>query len=68
MLVLTPREIQVVECIVLGKPNKVIAFELHLTESTVKEYLHRIFQKHGVKNRTELAVWAIRETRLENKA
>jgi len=36
-----------------------IAYELHLTEGTIKEYLNRIFRKLGVSNRTELAVWAL---------
>ena len=39
--------------------NKEIAYELHLTEGTVKEYLNRIFRKLDVSNRTELAVWAM---------
>ena len=42
-----------------AKLNKEIAYELHLTEGTVKEYLNRIFRKVGASNRTELAVWAI---------
>jgi len=43
-----------------AKLNKEIAYELHLTEGTVKEYLNRIFRKVGVPNRTALAVWAMR--------
>ena len=42
-----------------AKLNKEIAYELHLTEGTVKEYLNRIFQKLGTTNRTELALWAV---------
>lgn len=40
--------------------NKEIAFELHLTEGTIKEYLNRIYRKVGAINRTELAVMAIK--------
>jgi len=54
------REKQVVNLICKAKLNKEIAYELHLTEGTVKEYLNRIFRKVGASNRTELAVWAIR--------
>ena len=54
------REKQVVRLVSHGKPNKEIAFNLHLTEGTIKEYLNRIFRKLGVANRTELAVWAVR--------
>ena len=42
-----------------AKLNKEIAYELHLSEGTVKEYLHRIFRKVGVKNRTDLALWGL---------
>lgn len=53
---MTFREGQVVQLVAAGKLNKEIAFELHLTEGTVKEYVHRIFLKTGSSNRTELAV------------
>lgn len=57
---LSNREEQIARLVAEAKLNKEIAFELHLTEGTVKEYLNRIFRKVGVKNRTELAVWTIR--------
>ena len=53
------REKQVVNLVCKAKLNKEIAYELHLTEGTIKEYLNRIFRKLGVSNRTELAVWAL---------
>jgi DNA-binding NarL/FixJ family response regulator len=53
------REKQVVNLVTQAKLNKEIAYELHLTEGTVKEYLNRIFRKVGVSNRTALAVWAM---------
>jgi DNA-binding NarL/FixJ family response regulator len=56
---LTFREKQVVHLVCQAKLNKQIAYELHLTEGTIKEYLNRIFRKVGVGNRTELAVWAL---------
>jgi len=56
---LSLREKQVVGLVSQSKLNKEIAHELHLTEGTIKEYLHRIFRKLGTKNRTELAVWAL---------
>ncbi len=52
------REEQVVELVGQAKLNKEIAYELRLTEGTIKEYLHRIFRKLEVGNRTELAIWA----------
>jgi DNA-binding NarL/FixJ family response regulator len=53
------RERQVVRLVCQAKLNKEIAYELHLTEGTIKEYLNRIFRKLGFTNRTELAVWAL---------
>src|SRR5579885_1737136 len=54
------REVQIAQLVSHAKLNKEIAFELRLTEGTIKEYLNRIFRKLEVKNRTELAVWALR--------
>jgi DNA-binding NarL/FixJ family response regulator len=56
---LTFREQQVVDLVCRAKLNKEIAYGLHLTEGTVKEYMNRIFRKLGVKSRTELAIWAL---------
>jgi DNA-binding NarL/FixJ family response regulator len=53
------REKQVVDLVRQAKANKEIAYQLHLSEGTVKEYLNRIFRKLEVSNRTELAVWAM---------
>ena len=57
---LTFRERQVTALVSQAKLNKEIAFDLRLTEGTVKEYLNRIFRKLEIKNRTELAMWAVR--------
>jgi len=57
---LTFREQQVVELVSQAKLNKEIAYELHLSEGTVKEYLNRIFRKLGKTNRTEVALWALK--------
>lgn len=54
------REKQVISLISRAKLNKEIASELHLSEGTIKEYLSRIFRKLGTTNRTELAIWALK--------
>jgi DNA-binding NarL/FixJ family response regulator len=54
------REKQIAQLVCQAKLNKEIAFELHLTEGTIKEYLNRIFRKLDVKNRTQLAIWVMR--------
>jgi DNA-binding NarL/FixJ family response regulator len=60
---LTLRETQIVDLVKRGKLNKEIAHQLHLSEGTIKEYLNKIFRKVEVKNRTELAVWALTRSR-----
>lgn len=56
------REQQIVALVRQAKANKEIAYELCLTEGTVKEYLYHIFRKLNVSSRTELALRAYRET------
>jgi DNA-binding CsgD family transcriptional regulator len=56
---LTFREKQIVDLVRQAKLNKEIAYHLHLSEGTIKEYLNKIFRKLDVKNRTELAVWSL---------
>jgi DNA-binding NarL/FixJ family response regulator len=52
---LTPREMEVVARLRQGKPNKVIAYELEISESTVKAFVRRILIKLNALNRTEVA-------------
>jgi DNA-binding NarL/FixJ family response regulator len=58
------REKQIVDLVCQARQNKEIAYQLHLSEGTIKEYLNRIFRKISVKNRTELAVWALTTQRV----
>jgi len=55
---LAPRERELIRYVRQGLRNREIAKELGVTEGTVKVYLHAIFEKLGVKNRTELAIRA----------
>jgi two-component system nitrate/nitrite response regulator NarP len=55
---LTPRERELIELVRQGLRNRDIAAQLGVTEGTVKVYLHAIFDKLGVDNRTELAMRA----------
>jgi DNA-binding NarL/FixJ family response regulator len=55
---LTPRELEVLALLREGKPNKVIARELDIKESTVKVFVQRILSKLHVSNRTQLALLA----------
>jgi DNA-binding CsgD family transcriptional regulator len=53
---LTPRELVVLQLLVLGKTNRQIARKLDRSEATVKAHLSSIFLKLGVSNRTEAAI------------
>jgi DNA-binding NarL/FixJ family response regulator len=55
----TPRENEIISAIVTGSANKEIAIKLSLSEDTVKHHLSNIFDKAGVSNRLELAIWSI---------
>jgi len=52
---LTPRETAVLARLRQGKPNKIIAHELGITEGTVKVFVRRILMKLHASNRTEVA-------------
>jgi len=54
---LTTRQMEVLRCVIRGKPNKAIARELELSEGTVKAHLAAVFHALGVHSRTE-AVYA----------
>jgi DNA-binding CsgD family transcriptional regulator len=55
---LTPREMEVLKCLVRGMPNKLIAAELNCSDQTVKNFITAILRKLNVQNRTEAAVLA----------
>lgn len=52
---LTPRQAAVVEALRRGKPNKLIAYELNMCESTVKVHLRTVMKKMRAQSRTHLA-------------
>jgi two-component system, NarL family, nitrate/nitrite response regulator NarL len=58
-LQLSDREAAILNSLVLGAPNKVIAYQLNITEATVKVHVKAILRKIQVKNRTQAAIWAV---------
>jgi two-component system, NarL family, nitrate/nitrite response regulator NarL len=62
---LTPRELEIISAIVNGYTNRDIADELHIAEQTVKHHLSNIFDKLGVSNRLELALFAVNHNIVE---
>ena len=59
-MALTQREGQLVSLLSQGLKNKEIATTLMISEGTVKVYLSRLFQKVGVKDRFELALFGLK--------
>ncbi len=57
---LSEREITVLKLMAEGKSNKEIANELHLSDKTIKNHIHHIFQKLNVADRTKAVISAIR--------
>jgi DNA-binding CsgD family transcriptional regulator len=54
---LTAKEALIVEHVAAGLKNKDIAPQIGTTESVTKNYLRVIYDKLGMSNRTELALW-----------
>ena len=55
---LSVREEEVLGLLAQGLPNKLIARRLEISERTVKGHLTRIFERIGVTDRTQAALWA----------
>ena len=56
---LTPRELEILECIADGSSNKMIARTLEITDGTVKLHVKAILRKLGMRSRVEAAVSAV---------
>ncbi len=57
---LSERELDILGCLAAGDSNKVIARNCRIAESTVKIHLKSILRKIHVQNRTQAAIWALR--------
>ena len=56
---LSQREREIVSLVAQGYKNKEMAEKMFISEQTVKNHLHNIFDKLGVSDRLELALYAI---------
>jgi two-component system nitrate/nitrite response regulator NarL len=50
--------VSVLQCLLNGEPNKVIANRLNITEATIKVHLKSVLRKIKATNRTQAAIWA----------
>lgn len=56
---LSDREVEILECLILGEANKLISRRFAITEATVKVHVKAILRKLRVQNRTQAAIWAV---------
>lgn len=62
---LTDREVQILAEVARGRSNAEIAARLHLSEKTVRNYISTMLEKLGLRNRVELATFAVRHNIFE---
>jgi two-component system, NarL family, response regulator LiaR len=65
---LTPRELEVLCLIARGRSNKRIALELGVAEKTVKTHVSHVLAKLGLSDRTQAALYAVREGLVEPRS
>jgi DNA-binding NarL/FixJ family response regulator len=65
---LTPKEMAIITCITQGKRNKEVAFQLGTTEQVIKNYLRKIYDKLGVSDRLELALYCLHNKIIQSDA
>src|SRR5438270_6065849 len=63
---LTPKESLIVSCVTQGMKNKEIAVRVGTTEQVVKNYLRKVYDKLGVADRLELALFCLHNRVLES--
>ena len=56
---LTPRELEILQLVIVGKTNKAIAHEIHISAKTVEFHLDNIYTKIGVRTRMLAGIWTI---------
>ncbi len=65
---LSPKEMAIITCITQGKRNKEIAYQLGTTEQVIKNYLRKIYDKLGVSDRLELALYCLHNKIIQSEA
>jgi DNA-binding NarL/FixJ family response regulator len=65
---LSEKELAIIACITRGMRNKEIAYQVGTTEQVVKNYLRKIYDKLGVADRLELALYCLHHKILQSHA
>ena len=58
---ITDTQARVARLVALGRTNREVGGELHISPKTVEWHLSQIYRALGVRSRTELAIWMARE-------
>lgn len=58
---LSSREIEILRCLIMGFPNTLISRRLSISEAAVKVHVKAVLRKIPVKNRTQAAIWAVKQ-------
>jgi DNA-binding NarL/FixJ family response regulator len=64
---LSEKELSIIACITRGMRNKEIAYQIGTTEQVIKNYLRQIYDKLGVSDRLELALYCLHHQILKNE-
>ena len=58
---LTSRELEILQLVLTGYTNKMIASEMNISEKTVEFHLDNIYTKIGVRTRVKAGIWALQQ-------
>jgi DNA-binding CsgD family transcriptional regulator len=64
---LSDKELLIISCVTQGMRNKEIAHEIGTTEQVVKNYLRKVYDKLGVADRLELALYCLNHRVVESE-
>jgi len=64
MIILTPRQIEILTLMTSGKSNYEIAAKLYISPFTVKTHLQNIFKLINVSSRSQAIVWAVKNLKI----
>jgi len=65
---LSNKEVAIISCITRGMRNKEIAYQVGTTEQVIKNYLRKIYDKLGVSDRLELALYCLHNKIIKSDA
>ena len=58
---LTPREMEILQLVLIGRTNKAIATQICITEKAVEFHLNHIYTKIGIRTRLMAGIWALQQ-------